>query len=705
MEQTVYTGVISFNQRLYQFLKEKTTVDIHIIEKSLSAIRGEIIKEMNFNDEEKKCFRSVINAWSAFIVDQAQSLRNSPHVKTSLLLNGLFQGEKIIGTGDDYLIIKDENGSEHLHMIVDSIDEKTDDTIGKKIASLQSNEGIIGAYLFLLDSREIIFKDIVTLLKATINMGAVQENPPMKTSIPEEPQLISASPKELCAIGVPSTTAVSKADQYIGKLVNDDQRKYSFDSKGGFLQGFFYSKIKDLPLKSSTYFIAEKDNIKLVLLLEKGNYSKRTIVGQEQSFSEMSTPVIFKTIKKVVFNENGDVTYCGLVPRGEYSEFQVRYFTIEDYPLLNFAKEGTQLGFIDDRPEVSLPLYLPMEKEFLSIFISGVMGSGKTNAIMYLIRTLNAKKESPAIVIFDPEGEYVKLQKEISANIEDELLKKGINLNYVLPIVYKKLSLDSDGNATIPLNEIGGLDIPTLLPPMRAQTLNTFMHFAERARCELLKEGNVNMNSLLKKIEEYVISQVTNFSVRETIIRNCRTSNFGIFDQSDKEPIYTRDLCKPGQITIIDISDLHTDHRRIAILAILTMINAYKDTNKDRLNGVMVFIDEAHHLFPASKNGQVKKDDIDRISRKLDYICRQGRKRRYGLVLATQSINDINPEVSSLCSTQIIMNNSGRVPTWLRLRMNGIHPTEINNLPTGTAYVILPGISTPQRILIPRVVD
>ena len=701
MTPSIAEAFVKFNVLLHQKLIAVETIDIHNLRTMLSLIRGEVLQALNSEGDLKRDIRNGLNSWIEYTYSTAETLRNSPTVKSRHLLKELFKGSKLKTIEPSYFVLEDEEGNGHFNTIVDNVDESTIMSVSKRIIAQDLEDSIVDEVFFdrTTGKQKVVDLDDALLRQLARGSETTPESPQIKSlpePIIEEAKPIAIPPK------IENPTEKNK-EIYIGRITTRNRQKVLVNSHGQFIEGFFKSDVEGLRIVAGDFFIAEKGNAKLVLTVEKFEFSEQSICGQEISFTEMRSPATFKVIHRVDYDENGKIVSDGSILREDYSDFMIRRPKAGDSAILNIPSEGTQIGVLDTGEDNSLPLYLAPEKEYQHIFVSGVMGSGKTNLLIYLAASFASRAIPPAVVIFDVEKDYLRLGNALPQEIEEELLKRKINLGFPFCLDIKTISTGPSNNATIPLVEIQDLDIPALVPELPPASEDTFISLAKSALAEQRSQGIPTMQNLLERIKDKARYQITNIHMRSAVLRACNSTSFEIFDQPDTAPIQAQDLCRPGKITIIDISELHPLQRRTAILATLTMLNSYKDTMENRDKSVMVFIDEAHQLFPAVRTGQLKKNQIERIWAKLDYISHQGRKRKYGIILATQSLNDINPEVASLCNTQIILSNSGRIPEWLRCRMNDIATKEINNMKTGTAYIVFPGSRQPQRIRIPRV--
>jgi hypothetical protein len=131
-----------------------------------------------------------------------------------------------------------------------------------------------------------------------------------------------------------------------------------------------------------------------------------------------------------------------------------------------------------------------------------------------------------------------------------------------------------------------------------------------------------------------------------------------IFDRDDADPLDVKQLCQPGHLSVIDMSDAHGQQVvNIVIADLLARIYHYKlslteEENTDRK--VFITIEEAH--------GFVSREKQDRMEQTLDQlrrIARRGRKRWLALHLVTQSPQHLPSELFELANNKIIHQTTG----------------------------------------------
>ncbi|WP_018262875.1 ATP-binding protein [Methylobacterium sp. WSM2598] len=170
-----------------------------------------------------------------------------------------------------------------------------------------------------------------------------------------------------------------------------------------------------------------------------------------------------------------------------------------------------------------------------------------------------------------------------------------------------------------------------------------------------------------------------------------RMKKAGVFADRDRERIDVGEMLVPGQISIVDLSDMDAPYLRNLVIA--QMLRALQ-TRQDELYGaredairfgqmpkdltkVNIFIEEAHEFLSAQRIKQMP-NLFDQVAR----IARRGRKRYLGLVFVTQLPSHLPDEVLGLVNNWILhkLTDSG-VVNRLRKVVPGVNEATWNSLP------------------------
>ncbi len=349
--------------------------------------------------------------------------------------------------------------------------------------------------------------------------------------------------------------------------------------------------------------------------------------------------------------------------------------------VLRIPGKGLQLGNLSAYD--GHKYHLPLRKLYESVFVVGAKGEGKTNCLKHMIECCSQDPEKSAIVVIDLESkqwEYTNLNATKLKHIT--LSPRGISGGYGLGFTH--ISPD---------------DLKFFLPELSTKTSDFLDRYARNA---FGSEPSKKKDLIITKIQAAIASDTLLHPYQKpALMRAVQSTALDIFDQDGKSAISAQDLLVPGQVTRIDLSQLDQDAQRIVTFYILTVLHNAKVYDKNPL-GLILFIDEVSRLFPRKLSSEPKKEYLQRAIKRVAWITHQGRKEHYGIVLATQSPNDIDPELIRLCDTKVMFRLTG-YKAWVLQHLGKEFVKEIEDLAKGMAVIHAPGIHEPQRVQMPLV--
>jgi DNA helicase HerA-like ATPase len=131
-----------------------------------------------------------------------------------------------------------------------------------------------------------------------------------------------------------------------------------------------------------------------------------------------------------------------------------------------------------------------------------------------------------------------------------------------------------------------------------------------------------------------------------------------LFDRKDALPLNAQQLCQPGRLAVIDMSDCgERQVVNIIIADLLARIYRYKINLKEEQNvlrKVIITIEEAHGFVSRERQNKMEQT-LDQLRR----IARRGRKRWLCLHLVTQSPQHLPSELFELANNKIIHQMTG----------------------------------------------
>ena len=312
---------------------------------------------------------------------------------------------------------------------------------------------------------------------------------------------------------------------------------------------------------------------------------------------------------------------------------------------------GAHIGSLLTRKKDEVPVVLSV-KELVSTHLAVLAstGSGKSYAAGVLIEELLKPINRAAVLIVDPHGEYSTL-RELHAH---PAFAEG---DY-----RPEVKIYRPDQIKVRISSLTEADIAYLLPEM-SEKMKTILSEAYRAviSTEAGKRGVWGLRDLMEMVHQQRyedakgqgggnVSSIDGIEWRLT--RRFRQSR--VF--SDHEHIALEDLFKPGQCTVLQLSEIEENEQQVIVGTLL------RRTNKARVGAVrgnvvageealpfpvFVLLEESHRYAPAGQ--QVVSTNI------LKTILSEGRKFGVGIGLITQRPGKLDQDVLSQCMTQFIM--------------------------------------------------
>jgi hypothetical protein len=314
---------------------------------------------------------------------------------------------------------------------------------------------------------------------------------------------------------------------------------------------------------------------------------------------------------------------------------------------------GAHIGSLLTRKRDEVPIVLSV-KDVVSthLAILASTGAGKSYAAGVLIEELMAPYNRAAVLIVDPHGEYNTLQ-EIHQH-----------RHFTAGDYKPEVKIYTPEKIRVRISTLTEADIVYLLPEM-TEKMRTFLGQAFRALINTRGKGERGLwgfNDLLNEVLalRYEDEQgkgggnVSTIDGLEWRLRR-RFEQSRIF--SDHEHIPLQDLFKPGQCTVLQLSDIDENEQQVIVGALLRRTNKARvaTVRESAVDGdesylpypVFALLEEAHRYAPAGT--KVVSTDI------LKQILSEGRKFGVGIGLITQRPGKLDQDVLSQCMTQFIM--------------------------------------------------
>ncbi len=295
-----------------------------------------------------------------------------------------------------------------------------------------------------------------------------------------------------------------------------------------------------------------------------------------------------------------------------------------------------------------------------------------------------------AVIILDLEGQFRPLVEGL--NTLTNRLHKELGIEQANQTSFLRIPK----SACLTYSELTPDDLTYFTPDLTAKSQDSFTTAIGHA-----KEKNPRgFEELMRQVDGEIEYGVRNAQIKQALTRTTTSLRrvFGeLFDKDFARPVTSGELLVPGKTTVIDVSELSESNQRYVAIYLLTILHNRKMMENDETRTVLV-LDEAHKMFPRKYPTQYK-DFYRRIFEFVNEIVHKGRKRHYGVVIATQQPKDVAETILNLPDTKVIFEVDGE-RRWMSEMLNGKEP------PTGVgnAYVVLKGPTIePLSVKIPNV--
>lgn len=311
--------------------------------------------------------------------------------------------------------------------------------------------------------------------------------------------------------------------------------------------------------------------------------------------------------------------------------------------------------------------------------IVGSTGSGKSYTVATLIEKI-AELKSCNAVLFDIHGEYAPIKGSgikhyRIAGPGDKPSSDIMFLPYWLLSYEEMLALmldRSDSNAPNQAMVFSQAVINAKEEQLTVSghaamagqiTIDSPVPYKMESVMEMLKGKNSEMKagSSGRQVQGDFYGKLSRFIQRLDAKLSDKRLNFMFSDDAALlEYEYMNELCKcvmapasqNGGIKIIDFSEVPSDILPLIVSLIARVIFSVQQwTNKDALNPIAIFCDEAHLYIPANAEVGVESSSLQSFER----IAKEGRKYGVGIVVISQRPSEVNRTVLSQSSNYIAM--------------------------------------------------
>ncbi len=446
------------------------------------------------------------------------------------------------------------------------------------------------------------------------------------------------------------------------------------------IDGYLFPKVADRVRENSLLKIVTNENTILGCKVEK-----------IECFEE-SASTVTKTHKeenyKITLNPEIELTpegCCEVRPQtiisGKIKKLSIQeYYQYKKIPQ-NGVSFGNIEGLIDSTPYLLNPNIL-----YQSCFIGGVQNTGKTSTLRYLIMLLAQQQNAPTQIIFDAEEEYLNMLN-IPTNQDSLRVLEKVGLNSLDPKKFNVISFNNESRNCLTLKAIDPLKLPLFLYELTSITHSTLQRIIKDIISKN-KDRSFTFSELKEKILKYVDFKEykLNPQTKSAIERALMPISLDLFDRINGVPVNIESILEPGKITIIDCFESDDEEQRLIALFLLCAFHKYKmkKRNNEYESGILFYLDEVQRLLPKLLSSS---DNQKRIIHYLGEIHHRGRKRKYGVIYATQSPLDVKKEILDLCNSKLFFQIQGDASNLLKEYLNKEERERLKQLPTGHAYI------------------
>ena len=455
-----------------------------------------------------------------------------------------------------------------------------------------------------------------------------------------------------------------------------------------------------------------KDNSTLVIVsIVSLNVNPIHVATNFSSMSALGIEVEFRPLLEVADEYIGDLRPIDL------SNFKIRKPTLEEYNLAtNLPPTGVPIGK-NTQGSFENTCYYPFDPDsdelentlYQSVFIEGIQGSGKTNALKFLSQTVTSYtgipiEKRPSVIILDGEKMFTEFATKSELNSES---RKFLNDNNVGNADYQVLTLSEypeNADSTLSFRSLTYNDLVHLIPEVEPKTENILKQVLKTA-FEIIEARGNEMELTIENVRSVGTdlarkSPLIHSSQALAIGRALQSVELDMFNQPDKTQLSQSLLFQPGKISIIDVHDLDKSRKRIASLYLQQMLNRFKMEQSNKYPGVILVIDEAEELLP-DKPSKRERNFVERITERMEDVTNRGRKRHYGLFIVTHVPSSVSPKIVALANTHMAFRSSD-ANSYVSKVFGKEFVGQANNLETGTFLLKVNVSSQNQRPILAK---
>jgi CRISPR/Cas system-associated exonuclease Cas4 (RecB family) len=486
---------------------------------------------------------------------------------------------------------------------------------------------------------------------------------------------------------------------YVGALTEDRTKPLKFGRRGDQIFGFVREEHRDAFAKDD-YVVAEQSSAqqsgpkRVFLRVLEIVSAPLSAVIRVKSVNELDTQVLLEPLWECTVEDPTPKP----VANDDLNGYKIRRATADEVRgFLYLPETGLPLGRLSATGEpvtVNFP-FAPDDALFRSFFVVGAKGKGKTSFVRE-ISTLATSYlpgrdgDRPAVVILDGEpnanGETSEFGGRTFGNAHAALCEQLGDSLLEHPQVREIRLTRAQSGLAFSYGDIKVEDIPLLLPPMTETSANVL----RRVLAHMARDKSLRLRSLQEALEHLRHEVGTNAQVdgrtARAIAERLMSPQVEVLERNAPDAVPITDLLQPGTISVVNVVDLDDDQRKVIGLYLLLAFEKLAE-QRGGVNTLLV-LDEGEKLFPRRRGGNATPTAVDRLATKVAGIARRGRRRRFGMVVCTQTPSDVHREIVANCDVKLTFNVSGE-DSWVRENLGADLVQGVKSLTTGECYVDL----------------
>lgn len=303
---------------------------------------------------------------------------------------------------------------------------------------------------------------------------------------------------------------------------------------------------------------------------------------------------------------------------------------------LGFQQNGLCMGVVDYHDlEVRLGMDRFLKKHLAILAMSG---AGKSVTVKRLIEELLGRKKEEgriAVVVMDVHGEYTNFAEPVKQ--ED----RGRFVDYSS---FTRLVKAQDIRIGVPRLSVSM--IASIIPGISVAQKRELEKILNRLRSEMKAgAGSFDLNDLKSAV--FSDSEMNPATSGALVSWLDSLSELGIFSKTDFPGLL--DLVKPGQLTVVDLSEI-VDLRKKQIILAYYGRKLFDERRRLRVPPFLLVVEESHQFCP---EGSKEEHAISKSI--IETIAREGRKFGASLCLISQRPINLSTTALSQCNTHLIM--------------------------------------------------